>query len=75
MNRVKRVAYKILELYGDSFTDDFDKNKEFLGTVALVRSKLLRNEIAGFITKLMREEASEEETEDLEETPEAPSNA
>ncbi|MFQ6135028.1 MAG: 30S ribosomal protein S17e [Nitrososphaerales archaeon] len=68
MNRVKRVAYQILELHRDSFTDDFEKNKEVLDKVAQVRSKQLRNEIAGFITKLMKEEAPEEKTEKLEAT-------
>ncbi len=66
MNRVKRVAYQILELHRDSFTDDFEKNKEVLEKVALVRSKQLRNEIAGFITKLIGGAEPEETAENLE---------
>ncbi|MCP8310601.1 MAG: hypothetical protein L6N95_00900 [Candidatus Methylarchaceae archaeon HK01B] len=72
MNRIKRISIQIWEKYGDLFTDDFDKNKTVLGQVSIVRSKQLRNKIAGYITNLKRkgeegegipEEASEDEGE------------
>lgn len=72
MNRIKRVSIQILEKYDDLFTDDFDKNKAVLEQVSIVRSKQLRNKIAGYITNLKKEEeegeavpeeASEEEGE------------
>ncbi|MCP8304014.1 MAG: 30S ribosomal protein S17e [archaeon] len=72
MNRIKRISIQVLEKYGDLFTDDFDKNKAVLGQVSTVRSKHLRNKIAGYITSLKRkeeegeavpEEASEDEGE------------
>ncbi len=55
MNRVKRLAYSILDIHGDSFSSDFKSNKEILDKVARIRSKQLRNEIAGFITKILSE--------------------
>jgi small subunit ribosomal protein S17e len=54
------------------FSNDFDKNKEVLEKVAIIRSKGLRNEVAGYITGYMRSEIDdkqevESETETLEE--------
>lgn len=60
MDRVRRLAELILERYPDLFTTDFQKNKELLPTVAIIRTKGLRNEIAGYITGLMSVRASEE---------------
>ncbi len=54
MNRIKRISMQLLGKYGDMFSTDFDKNKEVLNTVAIIRSKGLRNEIAGYITGYMR---------------------
>ena len=69
MNRVKRIAYQILDKHGENFTTDFEKNKELFDKYAVVRSKQLRNEIVGFITKLMNAESSSEHTEDTETNP------
>ncbi len=69
MDRVKRIAYQILDKYGENFTTNFEKNKELFGKYAFVRSKQLRNEIVGFITKLMNDESSDEHTEDNETNP------
>jgi|TARA_B100001964_G_scaffold239906_1_gene308553 small subunit ribosomal protein S17e len=69
MDRVKRIAHQILDRYGENFTTDFGKNKELIDKFALVRSKQLKNEIVGHITKLMRSEISEEPKEDIEDTP------
>ncbi|MFQ5969721.1 MAG: 30S ribosomal protein S17e [Nitrososphaerales archaeon] len=69
MNRIKRMSVQLLERYSDMFTDDFEKNKEILNKVAVIRSKGLRNELAGYITVYMKgqtnskEEADEIETE------------
>jgi small subunit ribosomal protein S17e len=43
----------LLEKHGNLFTTDFEKNKEILSQVAIIRSKELRNEIAGYITRLV----------------------
>ena len=56
---------QILDKYGNLFTNDFDKNKALLSQVALIKSKQLRNKIAGYITDFMKEsEVPEEESEE-----------
>ena len=65
MDRVKRISIQILDKYRNLFTDDFDKNKAILSQVALIRSKQLRNEIAGYITDFFKKsEIPEEELEE-----------
>jgi small subunit ribosomal protein S17e len=54
MNRIKRISNEILERYPENFGTDFDENKAFLKNIAVVRSKLLRNRIAGYITSYRR---------------------
>ena len=59
------------------FGVDFDKNKEALNKISTIRSKMLKNELAGYITKLIKNErrneaektkSVESEEEILEET-------
>ncbi|MFY3742179.1 MAG: small subunit ribosomal protein S17e [Candidatus Nitrosomirales archaeon] len=62
-----------MEKHGDMFTIDFDKNKDVLNKIAVLRSKNLRNEVAGYITGYMRsgtdhKEKVQEETESEEES-------
>lgn len=65
VDRVKRVSMQILDKYGNLFTNDFDKNKALLSQVAVIRSKQLRNKIAGYITDFMKESGvPEEESEE-----------
>jgi len=54
MNRIKRISNEILERYPENFGTDFDENKTILKNIAVVRSKLLRNRIAGYITSYRR---------------------
>jgi small subunit ribosomal protein S17e len=56
----------ILEKHPDLFTTDFEKNKELLSEVAIIRTKALRNEIAGYITAAMRDEMEEPEGQTVE---------
>jgi small subunit ribosomal protein S17e len=51
VDRVKKMANELLERYPDKFTSDFNENKETIKNFAIVRSKELRNKIAGYITK------------------------
>jgi len=75
MNRIKRISMQLLEKYGEMFSIDFDKNKEVLSKVAIIRSKGLRNEVAGYITGYMRsgmngkQEVQEEKSTDEESKP------
>ncbi|HYG00446.1 MAG TPA: 30S ribosomal protein S17e [Candidatus Saccharimonadales bacterium] len=50
VDRVKKMANELLERYPDKFTSDFNENKETIKNFAVVRSKELRNKIAGYIT-------------------------
>ncbi len=64
MDKVRRVSELLVQKYPDLFTGDFAKNKESLGGVVVVRTKFLRNQIAGYITRLKsvhEEEVKEEE--------------
>jgi len=76
MNRIKRISMQLMEKHGDMFTIDFDKNKDVLNKIAVLRSKNLRNEVAGYITGYMRsgtdhKEKVQEETERSEEESES----
>src|SRR5579875_2437060 len=54
-----------MQQFPGKFSSDYEANKKFLSEHAIFRSKLLRNEVAGYITrhfKLLEEEA-EEQTE------------
>ena len=75
MDRVKRMSNELLERYPDKFTIDFNKNKETIQNYAQVRSKELRNKIAGYITaivnrNLAQQNASMAYSEDVLESPE-----
>ena len=59
MNRIKRLSSEILEKYPENFGTDFDQNKATLRNIAMVRSKLLRNRIAGYITAYLRKASTE----------------
>jgi len=54
LDRVRRLSLLLLEKHGNIFTTDFEKNKEILSQIVVIRSKELRNEIAGYITRLMK---------------------
>ncbi len=51
---VKRTARKILELYPDRVSLDFEENKKLVSEVVNVSSKKLRNQIAGYLTHLVK---------------------
>lgn len=47
---------QVLGKHRDKFTTDFVKNKILLGELAVIRSKGLKNEMAGYITKFIKRE-------------------
>ena len=51
---VKRTARKLLEMYPDIFTTDFEHNKRVVSELIEYKSKKLRNQIAGYITHLVK---------------------
>ena len=60
MNRIKRISTELLDKYPDKFGLDFDANKRVISEVAIIRSKVLRNELAGYITAHLRKQGAQE---------------
>ena len=60
MNRIKRLSFEVLDDHKSDFGEDFADNKKALNQVSVIRSKGLKNEIAGYITRLIKKENREE---------------
>lgn len=67
MDRIKRLSMQAIDRYGSKFTSDFGENKKVLDEVSIIRSKGLKNEIAGYITKYVKQEKSSKEIAEEEE--------
>ena len=52
---VKRVAKKLVKIYPQQFTSEFNKNKEFVEKYTNVASTKLRNLIAGYTARLVKQ--------------------
>jgi len=55
---VKRFALKMMREYPDTFKNDFSENKTLLNGIADIPSKKLRNIIAGYLTRLVKQRQS-----------------
>ena len=51
---VKRTAKKLLAAYPDYFSDDFEHNKKVVRAIVDIPSKKVKNQIAGYITRLVK---------------------
>ena len=60
VDRIKRLSYEVLDTHKSKFGGDFAENKLALNEIAIIRSKGLKNEIAGYITKFIKKEVREE---------------
>ncbi len=60
VNRVRRISTELMATYKGKFGTNFKQNKKMLDEVAVVRSKGLKNEIAGYITAHLRREVEEQ---------------
>jgi len=56
VDRIKKLSLEVLENHKDEFGTDFADNKKNLEQFAIIRSKGLKNEIAGYITKFLKHE-------------------
>ncbi|MBI3254270.1 MAG: hypothetical protein HYZ56_06240 [Nitrosopumilales archaeon] len=63
MDRIKRLALDLLKNHKDRFGTDFAENKKALEQVSIIRSKGLKNELAGYLTKCIKRELEEIESE------------
>jgi small subunit ribosomal protein S17e len=55
--KVKAITVDLLEQYREQFGTDFDVNKLKVSEFTGVKSKKLRNIIAGYTTRLMKTES------------------
>jgi len=60
VDRIKRLSYEVLDNHKSKFGEDFADNKKVLDQVSIVRSKGLKNEIAGYITNYIKKEIREQ---------------
>lgn len=52
--QIKRVTQEINEKYNSEFSQDFNANKKQLPAVADIKSKKLRNQIAGYLSRIAK---------------------
>ena len=65
MDRIKRLSNEVLNEYSERFGTDFSSNKQTLNEITVIRSKGLKNEIAGYITKMLQRQAKFEERKQM----------
>ncbi len=53
---IKRVTEDFIRDHGSEFKDSFEENKEIIGRIAKIKSKKIRNAIAGYITRIKKSE-------------------
>jgi small subunit ribosomal protein S17e len=58
-DRVKRTTVKLVQTYPVKFSKSFQKNKDVLKEIAEVRSKKMRNLLAGYAVRLKKKEESQ----------------
>ncbi|MCS7135430.1 MAG: 30S ribosomal protein S17e [Candidatus Aenigmarchaeota archaeon] len=56
--QIKNISEKLLKLYQEKFSDDFEHNKKVLDEILKIKSKTLRNKISGYITALIKKQNS-----------------
>jgi len=61
VDRIKRLSMEVLGKHKPRFGRDFSDNKKALDEVTIIRSKGLKNEIAGYITKHIKREVHDSE--------------
>ncbi len=54
---VKSIAKKLIKEHGQEFTSEFDKNKELVEKYTNVSSAKMRNIIAGYTARLVKQKA------------------
>ena len=60
MDRIKRLSFEVLNEHKSKFGEDFTENKKALNQVSIIRSKGLKNKVAGYITRFIKKEIREE---------------
>jgi len=52
---VKRIAKKLIKVHAQEFTSEFDKNKALVAKYTNVASAKMRNVIAGYTSRLVKQ--------------------
>jgi small subunit ribosomal protein S17e len=65
VDRIKRISNEVMNEYSERFGTDFSSNKQLLNEISIVRSKGLKNKIAGYITKILQRKAKFEERKQM----------
>ena len=65
MDRIKRISNEVMNEYSERFGTDFATNKQSLNEISIVRSKGLKNKIAGYITKILQRKAKFDERKQM----------
>ena len=60
MDRIKRISFEVLDEHKSKFGEDFVENKKALNQISIVRSKGLKNKVAGYITRFNKKQIREE---------------
>jgi small subunit ribosomal protein S17e len=56
--QIKRTTFELMDLHRDEFKKDFTENKKLLEGFADIKSKKLRNMVAGYVTRLKKQETA-----------------
>ena len=57
---VKNIAKRLIKDHGSEFSPEFEKNKALIGKYTTVSSRKLRNIIAGYTARLVKQKAIQE---------------
>jgi len=60
VDRIKRISFEVLDAHKSKFGEDFVENKKALNQISIVRSKGLKNKVAGYITRFNKKQIREE---------------
>lgn len=52
---IKRIAKQIVEKYPGKFSPDFETNKQVSNELGIFTSKKMRNKVAGYIVRIMKQ--------------------
>ena len=48
---IKSMGTALLEQHGKSFNGNFDDNKKVVAEITTIESKMIRNRVAGYVTR------------------------
>tara|TARA_B110000014_G_scaffold186062_1_gene134981 strand:+ start:40 stop:396 length:357 start_codon:yes stop_codon:yes gene_type:complete len=60
VDRIKRLSFEVMNEHKSKFGESFVENKKTLNQVSIIRSKGLKNKVAGYITRFIKKQIREE---------------